>query len=197
MLPNLGLYSISLHSRGMAYSSAGLNCGEGMVLSDVTGIVAKVIVTSLLYTEVSIPLGDLEALIRPESYRLVNAPFRSELSLAFQVNRYREREDAFSKLRRLHIINENNLDVTLDPVFKKNFRLALTGGYVLPGSFICPLVFNLLSIGETIILSGCRATPRIKRRSPFSSWMIMLLASSRLSCIIWWGRIMRSSRVKV
>jgi len=69
---------------------------------------AKTIVTTLLYNETPVALGDLEALVRPESYR--------------------EREDAFSKLRRLHIITENNLDVSLDPVFKKNFRLALTGG---------------------------------------------------------------------
>ncbi|KAG0635077.1 transcription factor Tfb2-domain-containing protein [Tuber brumale] len=65
---------------------------------------AKTIVTTLLYNETPVALGDLEALVRPESYR--------------------EREDAFSKLRRLHIITENNLDVSLDPVFKKNFRLA-------------------------------------------------------------------------
>ncbi|PUU82205.1 transcription factor Tfb2-domain-containing protein [Tuber borchii] len=63
---------------------------------------AKTIVTTLLYNETPVALGDLEALVRPESYR--------------------EREDAFSKLRRLHIITENNLDVSLDPVFKKNFR---------------------------------------------------------------------------
>lgn len=30
---------------------------------------AKVIVTSLLYNDTPIPLSDLEALIRPESYR--------------------------------------------------------------------------------------------------------------------------------
>lgn len=40
----------------------------------------------------------------------------------------REREDAFSKLRRLHIINETDHTITLDPVFRTNFRLALTGG---------------------------------------------------------------------
>ncbi|KAH8145083.1 uncharacterized protein LAJ45_10863 [Morchella importuna] len=69
---------------------------------------AKVIVTTLLYNDKPIPLADLEALIRPESHR--------------------QREDAFSKLRRLHIIAEAADGISLDPVFKKNFRLALTGG---------------------------------------------------------------------
>jgi len=40
----------------------------------------------------------------------------------------REREDAFGKLRRLHITQEDDNQIYLDPVFKKNFRLALTGG---------------------------------------------------------------------
>lgn len=64
--------------------------------------------TTLLYNDKPIPLADLEALIRPESHR--------------------QREDAFSKLRRLHIIAEAADGISLDPVFKKNFRLALTGG---------------------------------------------------------------------
>ena len=40
----------------------------------------------------------------------------------------RDREDAFGKLRRLFIVQEQNGQVSLDPAFKKNFRLALTGG---------------------------------------------------------------------
>ncbi|KAL7267913.1 RNA polymerase II transcription factor B 52 kDa subunit [Rhizina undulata] len=69
---------------------------------------AKVFVTSLLYNDAPIPLEDLEARVVPESSR--------------------EKADALAKLRRFHIINEQNLMITLDPVFKKNFRLALTGG---------------------------------------------------------------------
>lgn len=69
---------------------------------------AKVFVMSLLYNEEPIPLEDLESWVRPESYR--------------------DREDAFGKLRRLHIAQEQNGQISLDPVFKKNFRLALTGG---------------------------------------------------------------------
>ncbi|KAI5815602.1 transcription factor Tfb2-domain-containing protein [Pyronema omphalodes] len=69
---------------------------------------AKIFVTTLLYNERPIPLADLQSWVRIESYR--------------------EREDAFIKLRRLHIIHENGGQITLDPIFKKNFRLALTGG---------------------------------------------------------------------
>ncbi|TGZ84132.1 putative TFIIH and nucleotide excision repair factor 3 complexes subunit [Ascodesmis nigricans] len=69
---------------------------------------AKVFVTTLLYNETPIPQADLEVWARPESSR--------------------EREDALGKLRRLFIIKEENGQISLDPAFKKNFRLALTGG---------------------------------------------------------------------
>ncbi|KAF8246286.1 transcription factor Tfb2 [Wilcoxina mikolae CBS 423.85] len=69
---------------------------------------AKIFVTTLLYNEKPIPLADLQSWVRPESYR--------------------EREDAFIKLRRLHIIQEHGANISLDPIFKRNFRLALTGG---------------------------------------------------------------------
>lgn len=46
---------------------------------------------------------------------------------------YRDREYAFEKLRKLHILYEQTKEnkgtvVSLDPIFRKNFRLALTGG---------------------------------------------------------------------
>ncbi|KAI5843623.1 transcription factor Tfb2-domain-containing protein [Tricharina praecox] len=69
---------------------------------------AKIFVTTLLYNELPIPLAELQAWVKTESYR--------------------EREDAFSKLRRLHMTQEDGGNIFLDPVFKRNFRLALTGG---------------------------------------------------------------------
>ncbi|KAI5778904.1 transcription factor Tfb2-domain-containing protein [Geopyxis carbonaria] len=69
---------------------------------------AKVFVTTLLYHEKPIPLTELESWVQRDSYK--------------------EREDAFGKLRRLHIMHETSGRVTLDNEFKKNFRLALTGG---------------------------------------------------------------------
>jgi transcription initiation factor TFIIH subunit 4 len=73
--------------------------------------------------EQPIALTELESWVRQESYKFV-----LEDSAGGLANGPRHREDAFGKLRRLHLIHEEGGKVSLDEVFKKNFRLALTGG---------------------------------------------------------------------
>lgn len=71
--------------------------------------IAKSFVMAMLYHEGNIPLSTLDNWVRSESIK--------------------EKEEAFSKLRKMHILVEHkNGMLSLDSTFKANFRLALTGG---------------------------------------------------------------------
>ena len=44
----------------------------------------------------------------------------------------REKDEAYGKLRKMHIMLEKDGQLSLDKTFRDSFRMALTGGYVHP-----------------------------------------------------------------
>ncbi|KAI5794428.1 transcription factor Tfb2-domain-containing protein [Peziza echinospora] len=69
---------------------------------------AKSFVLAMLYNEGPMPTETLNSWVRPDSVR--------------------EKEEAFGKLRKMHIITEKDGMMSLDRTFRDNFRMALTGG---------------------------------------------------------------------
>ncbi|KAF8427842.1 transcription factor Tfb2-domain-containing protein [Tirmania nivea] len=69
---------------------------------------AKSFVMAMLYNEGPIPVSTLNSWVKPESVR--------------------EKEEAYGKLRKMHILVEKEGQVSLDKTFRDNFRMALTGG---------------------------------------------------------------------
>jgi len=78
---------------------------------------AKSFVMAMLYNPDPVPITQLEGWVRPEKNNI--------------------KEEAFGKLRQLHLVTERHGTFTLDPTFKIAFRKALTGGGA-PGSFGLP-----------------------------------------------------------
>ncbi|KAF3938377.1 hypothetical protein ABW19_dt0207575 [Dactylella cylindrospora] len=78
---------------------------------------AKSFVMAMLYTPDPVPISTLEAWVRPEKNGV--------------------KEEAFAKLRQLHLVTERHGSFVLDPTFKTELRKALTGGGT-PGCFGLP-----------------------------------------------------------